>query len=61
MIYVSIYWCYIICMSCIGMFVDFLSEIVDKNLECLWKLKCEIWNLIDSVCRYFFFYRDVYV
>lgn len=54
------YWCYIICMSCIGMFVDFLSEIVDKNLKCLWKLKREIWNLIDSVCRYFFVYRDVY-
>lgn len=48
-------------MSCIGMFVDFLSEIVDKNLECLWKLKREIWNLIDSVCRYYFVYRDVYV
>lgn len=26
--------------------VDLSSETVDKNSKCLWKLKCEIWNLI---------------
>lgn len=41
--------------------VDLSSETVDKNSKCLWKLKREIWNLIDSACRYSFFYRDVYV
>lgn len=41
--------------------VDLSSETVDKNSKCLWKLKREIWNLIDSVCWYSFIYRDVYV
>lgn len=40
--------------------VDLSSETVDKNSKCLWKLKREIWNLIDSACRYSFVYRDVY-
>lgn len=29
--------------------VDLSSETVDKNSKCLWKLKREIWNLIDII------------